>query len=49
MSTAILEEVEENVPKDIQITAPGEDVETKIQEAGADLALLEAPTTIRIY
>ena len=42
-------EVEENVPKDIQITAPGEDVETKIQEAGADLALLEAPTTIRIY
>ena len=27
----------------------GEDVETKIQEAGADLALLEAPTTIRIY
>lgn len=42
-------EVEENVPKDVQITAPGADIEIKLQEAGANLSMLKDPTAVRIY
>ncbi|RGS81681.1 FtsX-like permease family protein [Coprococcus sp. AF21-14LB] len=49
LNETVKREVEENVPKDVQITAPGADVETKIQKAGADLTLLKEPTTVRIY
>lgn len=42
-------EVEENVPKDIQIAAPGADTWEKMREAGADEELLKDPTTIHIY